>query len=87
MLGGLRPQDPLQTPAAAPPAGESLARFSSSESAKTSASSWSDMSVNSVRSRRSKCTSREEMLLRGSAGRGACQRGQVKASAVGTRRG
>lgn len=47
------------------PAGVSL-WFSSSESAKTSASSWSDMSVSSVRSRRSKCTSREETLLSGS---------------------
>lgn len=52
----------------ASPAGGSVARFSSSESAKTSANSWSDMSVSSVRSRRSKCTSREETLLRGSKG-------------------
>lgn len=50
------------------PLGDSPATFSSSESAKTSASSWSDMSVSSVRSSRSKCTSSEETLLRGSAG-------------------
>lgn len=48
------------------PAGDSL-WASSSESAKTSASSWSDMSVNSVRSMRSKWTSREDTLLKGSA--------------------
>lgn len=55
------------------PAGNSL--LSSSESAKTSASSWSDMSVSSVRSRRSKCTSREETLLRGSGSRVSCYEG------------
>lgn len=48
------------------PAGDSL-WASSSESAKTSASSWSDMSVSSVRSMRSKWTSREDTLLKGSA--------------------
>lgn len=50
------------------PLGDSLATFSSSESAKTSASSWSDMSVSSVRSSRSKCTSSEDTLLSGSVG-------------------
>lgn len=69
---GASPQHP-QSPVAIPPACESLATFSSSESAKTSASSWSDMSVSSVRSSRSKCTSREETLLSGSGGRGARQ--------------
>lgn len=51
------------------PAGDPL-WVSSSESAKTSASSWSDMSVSSVRSMRSKWTSREDTLLKGSASEG-----------------
>jgi len=58
-------ESPARRAASKITAGDSPARLSSSESAKTSASSWSDMSVSSVRSRRSKCTSREETLLRG----------------------
>lgn len=71
VFSGLGPQDlpnAHRVPVPASPAGDSPVRFSSSESAKTSASSWSDMSVSSVRSRRSKCTSREDTLLSGSGG-------------------